>query len=561
MRKSAHIFGWLTCLVIIQTSQLQASGYHPPFDRAVSEAQLVVLGEVVQAWCPRMKTAKPTEQSACRAGRVYRMKLEKVYKGNLKPGAEVVFVDPHHGSTASYRVAEGKSNLTFLVSAGLDEFSKRRYDFGAGKLYRPIRNLSRQSIFGEDNFTGWLFLLEKVVPKKPGELPASLTKILKQSKNRHVLRYAIEHFPPRFTESDQAMFKKVIFENKEDAFVVSPAVKRLVKEGAGFEPQILRELITECSAYAREDFFKMINRDNISALQDKLFEFLMQKKPADEQRLIDILAGLAPEYLKDQLSRQDLPFWKLIPCLQALKIDGREVGRPDFSAEIMEVSPYTLRQLGEVLDGNEFYGILAMDAPLKNSDWEVLFPLLEPTLAGADTPIRKMIVALMRTFGRQVTRSNKTYCLARPGQRRPKPITLEILTSKKRFRLDEPVSITIKEIARLDRAWISLEGELGWAFDRPDKTWMGSGGFFHVFKNAGVAREKHRRLKKGEVVQTEQVMTSSFDVPGVYQVKARKLYPHDGAAHGIDSWTGVVFSKPIEIEIYEARSSRVRDLP
>ncbi|MBW1807092.1 MAG: hypothetical protein JRJ87_02785 [Deltaproteobacteria bacterium] len=551
MRKSAIIVSWLTVLVIIQTSQLQASGYHPPFDQAVSEAQLVVLGEVTKAWCPGVKKAKPAGQTACRAGRVFRMKIEKVYKGNLKPGAEIVFVDPHHGSTASYRVAEGKPNLTFLIPAEFDEFTKRRYEFGAGMLYRPIRNLSRHSIFGEDNYSGWLFLLEQVVPKKPGDLHASLTRILEQNKNRHVLRYAIEHFPASFTESDQALFKKVILENKEDAFIISPVVRRLVKQGVGFAPQVLRELITKCSPYARQEFFKMIDRENISALQDKLFEFLKQKKPADEQKLIDILARFAPEYLKDQLSRQDLPFWKLIPCLQALKIDGRAVGRSGFSAEIIRVSPYTLRQLGEVLNGDEFYGILAMAAPLKNSDWEVLFPLLEPTLAGADTPIRKMIVALMRTFGRQVSRLKKTYHLAQTDQRSPKPIALEILTGKRKFRLDEPVSITIKEIAQLDRAWISLEGELGWAFDRPDKTWVSSGGSFHVFKNAGVALEKHHRLKKGEVVQTSQVMTSFFDVPGVYQVKARKLYPHDGGAHGLDSWTGVVFSEPIEIEIYE----------
>jgi hypothetical protein len=551
MRKRAYITGWLAFLVILQAGRLQASGYHPPFDQAVSEAHLVVLGEVTKAWCPSVKKVELAGQSACQAGRVFRMKIEKVYKGDLKPGAEVVFVDPHHNSTASYRVEQGKQNLIFLVPAGLDEFTKRRYDFGAGQLFRPIRNLSRQSIFGEDNFKGWLFLLDQVVPKKTGDLNAALTKILEQNKNRHVLRYAIEHFPKKLTESGQALFKKVIIENKADAFIISPAIKRLVKEGVKFEARVLRGLISECSAYAREDLYKMIDRDNISAVQDKLFEFLQQKEPADEQKLIDILAGYAPEFLKDQLSRQDLPFWKLVPCLQALKIDGQAVGRPDFSAEIIKVSPYTLRQLGEVLEGNEFYGILAMNAPLKNTDWEVLFPLMEPTLAGADTPIRKMIVALMRTFGRQVTRSKQTYRLAGASRRLSKPITLEILTNKKRYRLDEPVSITINEIARLDRAWISLEGELGWAFERPDKGWMGSGGFFHVFKNAGVAREKHRRLKKGEVVQTEQTMTSYFDVPGVYQVKARKLYPHDGGAHGLDSWTGVVFSEPIEIEIYE----------
>ena len=233
MRKSVIIVGWLTCLVIIPAGRLQASGYHPPFDQAVSEAQLVVLGEVTKAWCPSVKKVKEAGQSTCRAGRVFRMKVEKVYKGKLKPGAEVDFVDPHHGSTASYRIEQGKQNLTFLIPAELDEFTKRRYDFGAGQLFRPIRNLSRQSIFGEDNFIGWLFLLNQVVPKKSGDLNAALRKILEQNKNRHVLRYAIEHFPKKLTESDQALFKKVIFENKADAFIISSAIKRLVKEGYG----------------------------------------------------------------------------------------------------------------------------------------------------------------------------------------------------------------------------------------------------------------------------------------------------------------------------------------
>jgi len=41
--------------------------------------------------------------------------------------------------------------------------------------------------------------------------------------------------------------------------------------------------------------------------------------------------------------------------------------------------------------------------------------------------------------------------------------------------------------------------------------------------------------------------------PGRYCVSAQKCYARDGASAGLDAWTGMVFSEPIEIEVAESK--------
>jgi hypothetical protein len=538
----------LLAVVFPWTQHAVASGYHPPFDKAVAEAELIVVGEVTEAWCPKVVSATKTAPAR---GRVYRMEVRKVYKGSLRQGEAVVFTDPHHRSTASYRVAESGLNLTFLVKLELSAFERRRYDYGVEELYRPIRNLSKDSVFGPDALDGWLYLLDHFVAREPGDRLEAYRNILKKHENRNVLHYAVTHFPGDLAPADITLFKQVAADRASDAYVAGYAVERLAKAGARFDVELLRKLLEDGSVYMRDQLLSMVDRSNVAGVQDLLFGFLIQDGPEAEQKLIETLARHAPAFLRKQLERHELQPWKLIPCLRELGINGSAVGKSDFPAKILSANPYTLRFVGEVVGGNEFWGVIAMGEPEGHREWEPLFPLFSSTLKGQDTPIRRLVVALMRTFGKKVVRSGETYRVVETERPMPCPVGLTLSTEKKRYRLDEPVSVKVTETARADGTWMAMKGSLGWHVERPDHSATMTGGFFHEFKDVDLPREEFREGRKAEVRVTEVNLTSYFNVPGNYRLSAKKLYPHDGGSHGIDAWTGVAFSGTIEIEIVE----------
>jgi hypothetical protein len=528
-------------LLLAPLLRTQASGYHPPFDRAVKEADLIVVGEVFEAWQPKMLSPRSG------GGRIYKLRVSKAYKGSIKAGREVVFIDPYYRSTASYRVAEEEKNLTFLVKLNRAKFAKGGYDLGPQVLYHPIRNFSKKSIFGDDAMEGWLYLLDHFVAGKPGNKSAKYREIIEESSNRHVLHYVVTHYPKDLTSTDVKLLLKLIKRHSQDAYVAGYAIKKLAAAGMILDPETLKDLFESGSPYMRDDLLSMVSKDNVSGVQDLLFEFLTADKVEAEQETIDTLAKHAPGFLKRKLEDSKLPFWTLIPCLQALGINGSAVGKPDYPRQILSANPYTIRFMGEMVKGNEFWGVLAMDEPDKHKEWQPLFPLLEPTLRGPDTPIRRLTVALMRTFGWKVARSAKAYKLGKSGQ--TPPVRIEIAVEKKKFRLSEPVIVTISQIAEVDGVTMALEGPIGWKVERPDKSATMTGGFFHEFKEVDLERSKFKRLRRQAVKKTTRDISSWFDLPGRYRLSFKKLYPHDGGSHDLDAWTGMVFSEPIEIEI------------
>jgi hypothetical protein len=444
-------------------------------------------------------------------------------------------------------VAEDEKNLTFLVKLDRAKYKKLGYDLGPKVRYRPIRNFSKKSVFGDDAMEGWLYLLDQFVARKPGNLPALYRKIVEESSNRHVLHYAVTHYPKDLTSTDVRLLLKLIKRHSQDAYVAGYAIKKLAKAGMILDPETLRDLFESGSQYMRDDLLAMVSADNISGVQDLLFEFLTADQAEAQQEIIDTLAKQAPSFLKRKIADSKLPFWTLIPCLQALGINGSAVGKPDYPKDILSASSYTLRFVGEMIKGNEFWGVLAMDEPDKHKEWQPLFPLLEPTLRGPDSPIRRLTVALMRTFGWKVKRSASAYKLGKSGE--VAPVRIEIAVEKKKFRLSEPVIVTISEIAQLDGVTMALEGPFGWKVDRPDKSVTMTGGFFHEFKDVELPRDKFAKLRKQAVKKTTKDISSWFDLPGRYRLSFKKLYPHDGGSHDLDAWTGMVFSRPIEIEV------------
>jgi hypothetical protein len=538
-----------TTTLLILSQGVSASGYHPSFDRAIKEATIVALGTTVDAWDPKTEGKLSEVDSLWKEGRAYRMSVQRFYKGSLQPSEEVVFWDPYYMSTASYAVEEAKANLVFLVPAKLSEFEKKHLHFRTKALYRPIRCLSRRSDFRAEEFDGWLYLLNIALQQPPKDKKKAYGKILVTESNRYVLRYVIEHWPVPMTEDDDSLFQATIQKHLKDAFVTSPAIEKLCERGIVFKDEVLVPLLENGSEYQREELLRMVTPQNIGSCEAILFAWLMEEEPEPERETTVILAKLCPEYFKKQLRRHEMPFWKLIPCLQELRINGSDVGKKDFSKSVLSINTYTIRKIGEVFRGKEFHGVLAMENPERNKDWLVASSLLEPLLSGSDTPTRRLVVALLRTFGVPVKRDGKKYVASFGKAPVPKPVQLELETPKGTFSLAKPVNLVLKELVVADAGWISFQGQLGWAVKSVNVGSTMSGGAFGVWDDVDLPRDDFVQMTKGSVVKSKHNIHSLIGRPGTYKVSVKKTYSHDGKCIDVDSWTGVLVSNEVEIRV------------
>ncbi|MDQ7827218.1 MAG: hypothetical protein RDV48_30775 [Candidatus Eremiobacteraeota bacterium] len=188
------------------------------FDEAVAKAKLIVIGKITKGWEPKVHGLNNSKLSL-QTGRVYRMKVEKVYKGSIRPGDEVVFWEQYYGTTASLFIDEGKRSLVFLMPANLDEFQSRRFDFGVEKPWQIFGNISDDSPSGYDGFAGYPYLLENFVLKKPVKLKPALAQILREKEEPCVLEYAISHWPREMTAEDRRFFNEQILRHSGDMYI------------------------------------------------------------------------------------------------------------------------------------------------------------------------------------------------------------------------------------------------------------------------------------------------------------------------------------------------------
>ena len=538
---------WIAALAIgvmaALTARALGSGYHPGFDQAVAEAKVIVVGQVTEAWLPKSRTSGQSEWYA--KGEVYRMRVTDVYKGNVRAGDDVVFWDPHSTSTAGYFVTEGKPNLTFLVEGSPDAEQLRMYDYGAELTYAPISNFTG-GVEDSEQYDGWVYLLNMVLRGSPVNDITTYRTILPTQSNRYVLNYMIEHWPREMSKEDEDLFRAALKRHRDDPYITSPILDRLAEAGKGFTTEELVNLLKTSDELSREDLLRYVNSGNVAACQEIIFGWISQDWAWDEST--KVLARLAPDYLKGQLRKRDLPFWVLIPCLQELHINGRAVGRRDFATSVLNSNPYTLRMIGEVITGDSFSAVLAMENPTGNSDWRTAFPLLDKLLAGPDCQARRLMVAVMRTFGENVKRAGKGYIRISGGAKPRSPVRIELVAPKGPLKVGKPIRMTVKEIGQVSGAWISFKGEIAQSVEGRQGA-ISSGGGFGLWADTRAPRRDFIKLRKGLVHTSTNDIGSFIERPGVYQVRMQKIYPHDGGSVGLDAWTGVVFSKPVQVTV------------
>jgi len=193
--------------------------------------------------------------------------------------------------------------------------------------------------------------------------------------------------------------------------------------------------------------------------------------------------------------------------------------------------------------------VSAMEAPEQNDDWRQTFPLLDNIIAGKDSPARRQFVALMRTFGENVRRSGAGYKRI-PGGAVPKcPIRIELAAQRGAYKLGTPIRITVKEIGQVNGAWICFNGEIEESLEGPIGIMYTGGGGSEDFANTRAPKRDFTKLKKGSVHTFTDDPSFSIERAGVYKVSLKKTYTHDGASVGLDAWTGVAFSEPVQITV------------
>jgi len=578
-------------LALVPAHLVLASGYHPFFDEAFEKAELVVSGKVTAFREMEGRNPYPQVNPARLPWGTCYMDVEKVYKGALRPGTRVVVWDPYELTTASYFLRHGVLNLTFLVRVDLARHANERVlageveqmrvrDTDLGKftdtVYMPISNQGRED-WGVDEYDGWTQLLElRLHP--PKDLLAEYRHLVRKSSNRYVLEYILSHWPKPLPPQDVSLLREVVKRHANDPYITSPAVEALNAQGEGPDPADVVDILERTPWYGRDTAIALVNGGNIDRCRDILFKWMrggggrpewLGGKPdpgasVDQQDATEALARLAPEFLEAKLAEVNLPFWQLAPALQALGLNGSDVGKPDYPKEILKLNPYTLRNLGAVCQGDGFQAICLMgglgeaDATYveEREEWRTGLPLLLPALRSGDRTTRRLIRALIGSLGfdPRISPTDEGGRALTPLDP-PVRLTLELVTPQPTT--SGPVVVRLWEEAAARDTVLCFTGEAEWTISGADGSckWGAASG---AFEDPDPPEDQFVTLKPGETRTEEEDLADSILNGGTYRVWVVKVYAHDGTDHGLKAWTGAVVSNTLEFTVTEgeARTGR-----
>lgn len=536
----------LMCIILVLLhGKAWASGYHPSFDRALMDADLVLQGEVVEMWDPFDKD----KQKAFIRHSSYRFRVQKCYKGGLKSGAEVHFWDPHFNSTASYGIRSKGQYIVYLKPAKLSEYESGYVNPEKRKFYKPIRvRQNRETYAGSKSveyYTRELRLLDFFVENPPADKRKAYQKMLRNDTDPFFLSYIIKDWPRPCTEEDIALFKRSVLSSDGNELYVRRMLGELVKH-----PEVLTDsdvvvLLQKGGVDVFPSLRALITDDNVKDVQALLFGFLRDVNAGGTYRqLIETLAALSPDYFKERLvAFHDFPLWKLLPCLKALDLNGSDLGMADFPEEIFSVRHNTLFSIAKILEGDLFWVSFPLRYPSNCADFKAALPLLEPMLKEKDSPVRRACVALFRTYGVPVGKADGIYTAKYTDAPAPCPIKLELRMKRTTFKLGEEIEFILKETAAVDGGGFCFEGKalttlhFEGHWDSPES--LGQ----QMWDNVEQPDASFVILEKGMSREEGLKLFRKIDRPGSYRIELKKCYLHDGGEHGLDAWTGMAFAE------------------
>ena len=357
--RAATIVAPLALLTLLVFSvPAAASGYHPPFDRAVQQAEWILLSSVVSEHAPGdALTGLPKNMNR---GRVYRVRVKRAFKGSFSKGQELLIWDPWRGSTAGYFLSVKAPNLTFLTIIGPNApqsptgkgrrgFTPPRFRTVTPKkkgerLAVPIRNLGgpKPRAAGVD---AWVRLLELTKVGKQKLSLAQARGILKRSKDWHLLIYALTHWPGKLSDADTKLVRKVMKANIKAGGVTWAGAKLLRAHGKELTVAELRFQLEKAKPNVRRSLLRSVTAANAAKVQDLIWQWI-QRDQDGAQDAIEVLGRLAPKFLEGRLAKVKLPFWLDIPALKALNKTPRDFGRKAYPPRAMETTRWVLDQNG-----------------------------------------------------------------------------------------------------------------------------------------------------------------------------------------------------------------------
>jgi len=536
MRRLTVILGLVLAASVVSEHSAAASGYHPGFDRAVKEADWIILHTVVSDHAPRTKLAG-IPSSRRFTGRVFLVRVKRSFKGPFRKGDMLYIWDGSHNSTAGYFLRKGRDNLTFLVKPKRRSYiAKVHVRSGTMDVGAPIRNLT--GAFGKGralHVRGWLRKLELTrVGSRPIPL-RDMRKVIRRSKSPALLRYVLTHWTGRLSKNDAAAVKALLTRPGATAMVTGAALELLRKKGVGLSVKSLRAQLVSGPKYARGRMLKQINARNARGVRDVLWGWVKR----DEQSALDALSVLGRHqrrYLIGKLRRNRLPFWLDIPALQVVRTN---VGRR-YSASAMKLSRWQLVGAGRLVKGKTFGASYSMQT--RKPVWAEMIKLVIPLLPTMKREARELTLAVARTWGYQVRRKGKSASL---GARTAVPLSISVARvpgARHKIMVIERASRNVLVCTKTLRRVAISKGRN--SVTSTDST---LGGWY----NTKTARNCFKR-RKG-VVQTQVVdlasLVKNIKKPGMYEVSVDLLHSHSGSEHGLNGWTGMVYSNKLSISL------------
>lgn len=543
-------------LLLLGAGRASASGYHPDFDVAVEEAPWIVLHTVAAEQTP---SAALADLPAGARGRAYFVKVKRCFKGPFRPGDELVIWDPWYQSTAGYDLSTTGENLTFLAPPGAQRRLRvrtgaadlapawRTHETYGGKARArvrglrvgvPIRNLGTGPAKGRnDGLAAWVRLLELT---RVGTRALDLRQaraILGGAFDRVLSSYALTHWPGPLGRDDGTVVRALLARHLDDAGVSIAALALLRRSRIPLPPAELRAVLSRGAPYSRSASLKDVVASNVSGVKDVLWSWAA-KDEHGALEAIEVLARLAPAYLKGQLRASRLPFWLEIPAMNAIGIRPEALGRPPYPVPIKDLKAWELHSVGRLVKGQTFDGMYPMSQ--RQESWAAVFPLIVPHLPRMTVEAREIAIAFMRTLRFEVKRSGQQAVL---GSRTSVPLELHL-----EWVQGQAGKVRVTEVARrpvllcdLAARRIALQGPAGMV--------RSVDGTFGAFASTAAPRscfQWRTGVVRSEIVDASQVLSGATGA-GRTSLQVAVLHARSGAEHGLDAWTGLVVSPPLAL--------------
>ena len=536
----------LGLMQVTASRPVAASGYHPRFDWAVQEASWIVLHEVVS----RHKPADVLRDLPADAqGVVFEVRVKRCFRGPFKPGNRLLIWDWNDRSSAGYYLSTKRPNLSFLAPPGTvrrrGPTARARTTLGEKarpknnqiKLGLVFRNKSDTPSRGRGHgIKAWVQLLDQTrVGSRALDL-RQVRQILKQGSDPVLVAYALTHWPGTLLATDAAVIRALISKHVSDTRVTTDAFALLRKQGQPLGTKALRALLTKGTAAARGWLLGQITKAEVATLRDLIWGWIAGDDPSALQA-IRMLGRHQRAYLEKRLRAHRLPFWLNIPALKAIGKGPADLGQPPYPSGAMKANGYELVDVRKLLKGETFGIAYALIERKKGLG--PLLQLLVPHLAKMRHEARELAIGGLRTHGYEVTPMGALFKVS--GKPKPLPLAITLLPV-----VGQPHKLLLLERA-LRPTLLCARGPLRIHLQAPDgraASRDATGGAFA--KTRPAAPKGCFKRATGEVRRTEVDLSSLVshpkDLEKFNRIQVAVVHPHRGAEHGLNAWTGLVFS-------------------